>query len=119
MKKENKMLVSVEITTGAICIGIMPVRIDSGKQLALADMFRAECIATKIVNNEKMCEMDFQALIGKNHWVPEYRIADFTFGGVMVNNPKFDPIRIDKEDESWLKKVLKPTPKKRIIKGQP
>jgi hypothetical protein len=102
--------VNVEIVVGSICIGILPVRIGSdpvlpGIGLAYADMFRAECIGTKVnINGEKECEMDFTSITGSTEWVPEYRISDFTFGGVMVSNPKFDPNRIDSEDEAWLKK---------------
>lgn len=113
--------VQVEIISGAICVGILPVRIDSksvtGLPLAFQDMFRAECVETKITNGDKLCKMDFTQLTGNYEWVPEFRITDFTFGGVMVANPKFDPYRIDAEDEAWLKKHLPPAPA-RPKKGQ-
>jgi hypothetical protein len=102
--------VNVEIVVGSMCIGILPVRIGSDPSLpgigplAYADMFRAECVAIKNSNGERVCEMDFTSITGQTEWVPEYRISDFTFGGVMVNNTKFDPLRIDQEDEAWLKK---------------
>lgn len=99
--------VKVEIDVGAICIGVFPVRLELNLGVAYADMFRAECIGINDVNGEKECRMDFH---NKTRWVSDYRITDFTFGGVMVGNPKFDPIRIDKEDEAWLKANL-PKPK--------
>lgn len=101
--------VNVEIVVGSICIGILPVRIGTDPgfpglgPLAYADMFRAECVAIRNSNGEKECEMDFTSITGKTEWVKEYRISDFTFGGVMVSNTKFDPNRIDLEDEAWLK----------------
>lgn len=104
--------VKVEIDVGAICIGVFPVRLELSLGVAYADMFRAECIGIKDVNGEKDCRMDFH---NKTRWVSDYRITDFTFGGVMVGNPKFDPIRIDKEDEAWLKANL-PKPKPKPVK---
>ena len=95
--------VKVEIAVGEICIGILPVRLEMNLCIAYADMFRAECVKIHDVNSERECLLDFGSVIGKNVWVSDYRITDFTFGGVMVGNPKFDPIRIDKEDEAWLK----------------
>jgi hypothetical protein len=95
--------VKVEIDVGAICIGVLPVRLEMSLGVAYADMFRAECIEIRDVNGERECRMDF---LNKKIWVSDYRITDFTFGGVMVGNPKFDPIRIDNEDEVWLKANL-------------
>lgn len=114
--------VKVEIAVGEICIGVLPVRLEMNLGIAYADMFRAECVKIKDVNGgERNCLMDFGS--GKNIWVSDYRITDFTFGGVMVGNPKFDPIRIDKEDEAWLKlnlpkKKLAPTAKMAKIGGK-
>ena len=108
--------VKVEIDVGAICIGVFPVRLELNLGVAYADMFRAECIdIIDRVNGEKECKMDFH---NKTRWVSDYRITDFTFGGVMVGNPKFDPIRIDKEDEAWLKANL-PKPKPKTAKTTP
>ncbi len=114
--------VPVEILPGSICIGILPVRLEKkakvknlpsntptlpGGNIAFADMFRSECVATKDVNNEKKCQMDFTSINAGKVWVDEFRITDFTFGGVMIANPKFDPFRIDQEDQAWLKANVK------------
>jgi hypothetical protein len=105
--------VQVEIMVGSICIGVMPVRFDTAQSgplgiLAYADMFRAECINIKEVSGDRQCEMDFTTVDGTTKWVPEYRVSDFTFGGVMISNPKFDPFRIDAEDQHTLSQ--KPSP---------
>ena len=100
------MFVPVEIQSGSWCIGILPVVIR--EKLAQIDFFKAECINTRMIRHERECELDFFDLIQKNIWVPEHRICDFTFGGVMMSNGKFDPIRIDAEDEAWLKQNTTP-----------
>lgn len=108
--------VKVEIMVGAICVGILPVEFDNSKQLALANLFKAECTGIKdISNNEREIQVDLIGTpLNDKIWVSEFRISDFTFGGVMVNNFKFDPLRVDAEDEAWLKKNLlnakSPTP---------
>jgi hypothetical protein len=94
------MFVQVEVQPGEWCIGLLPVSIK--EQVAQVEFFKAECLAVRMNGTERECEMDFTDLLQKTVWVPEYRICDFTFGGVMMTNPKFDPIRIDQEDEAWL-----------------
>jgi len=39
--------------------------------------------------------------------VSDYRIKQFTFGGIWVQNPKYDPARIEKEDRKKLESEMK------------
>jgi len=102
------MFVPVEIQSGSWCIGILPVVIRE-KGLAQVEFFKAECVNTRTnSNHEREVELDFTDILKKTVWVAEFRICDFTFGGVLMSNGKFDPIRIDAEDAKWLKQNLTP-----------
>ncbi len=95
------MFVTVEVQPGEWCIGLLPVVVREKKN-AQVDFFKAECVEVRLNGTDRECKMDFSDILSKYIWVPEYRICDFTFGGVMMSNAKFDPIRIDKEDAAWL-----------------
>ena len=110
--------VQVEIQPGSWCIGVMPVKITpDGK--AVVDFFRAECLDVKInFKGTKLCKMDLMSVMGTNPWMPDYRVCDFTFGGLFMSNAKFDPDRIDAEDAGIITRASAKMPDPNAGKNQ-
>lgn len=92
--------VTVEVNVGDLCTGFLPVKRLNDK--AQMDMIEGEVV--KILGDPSIdrriimrCKM-FDGSI-KHFRIAEYRIYQFTFGGVLIFNPKFDAVRIEKKDK--------------------
>ena len=99
------MYIPVELKVGNIAFGICPVEKGTQPNHAIQNLIIGE--VTKIVDRLGiMGERDIT--IKADHPVdlevelPEWRISEFDFGGVPVDNPWFDQLRIALEDQNIL-----------------
>ena len=96
--------VPVEITIGSEVFALLPAKKDK-KGVPRVDIIlgTVEFINDKDVDNRVLTisalfdDGSFNT-VTKYFKVGEYRVTDYTFGGVLMKNPKFDQKRIEKED---------------------
>lgn len=103
--------VPVEIKVGDIASGLMPAKRAAGQKPAV-DMIQGEVVKIekpKINTTDRLiivkCKMINDGSI-KHFRIAEYRIFEFTFGGIIIQNPKFDKIRIEQEDKIQLAQII-------------
>jgi hypothetical protein len=97
-------IVPVELQVKETAIGVTKAKIVKGYPFT-------EMIAGEVVKIEEHINIDRWVHIRAelpdktivNRALPEFRIVEFTFGGVLIPNPKFDAHRIEKEDKEILK----------------
>jgi hypothetical protein len=111
------MYIQVEIKEGSIAFGVCPVELaKDGKtpvqNLVLGRVTKIENKANKGLGEREITittDHDEVAISGVGPYVPspdeyftvtlpEWRVSEFDFGGVPMNNPWFDPLRIEAED---------------------
>jgi hypothetical protein len=99
-------IVPVDIQVGETAIGVCPVKLVKG--FPFTEMIAGEVtkIETDPVYMDRMVTVKATLPDKTIHEreLGEHRVAEFTFGGVMVKNPKFDRKRVEKEDKDFLKK---------------
>jgi hypothetical protein len=101
--------VPVEIKVGCDVVGYLPARMFQGYPRVDMVYGTVEMIA-KQGNDDRLmttrCQMDDGT--EKYFKIPDYRIQQYTFGGVLMNNNKFDQKRMEQEDRKRLS--IKSTP---------
>jgi hypothetical protein len=118
------MFLPIEIKVGCMAVGICPVEKVNGYPIQNLILGEVQEIKTKSYSGKltKMIKLKadntvlpgptvmpgvFQPTVTKKitiYDLPDWRIAEFDFGGVNMTNRKFDPMAIKNEDEKIIKK---------------
>lgn len=109
------MYLPIEMKVGGFAVGICPMELRGRHPFQnmiigkIAKIFIKRCADSKM--HEKHARLRAEQTLMPNgqtinqiteYDLPEWRIPEFDFGGVQVNNSKFDPGRIAKEDQTFL-----------------
>jgi len=97
--------IQVELAVGSIATALLPVRRRQGNR-AILEMIQGEVVRITKKRDVTMKCVDIVTQQTVNYNVAEFRVLEFTFGGIPVVNPKFDRPRIEKEDNVSLGSII-------------
>lgn len=103
--------VPVEITIGSEVFVLLPAKKDGKKSprvdivLGVVEFINDKDVDNRILTISALFD-DGVSKVTKYFKVAEYRVTDYTFGGVLIKNPKYDQRRIEREENIRLGNVV-------------
>lgn len=97
------MFISVDIEIGSEILCRMPIWFDLSQKKVNIDFKDGKVVKIVNMSGDKIVYFTNSSL---QYRVDEYRIMRFTFGGIFIDNPKWDVLRIKQEDDNFIYKII-------------
>ena len=90
--------IPIEMIVGCSVILLTPVRVPGPGQLPIVEFIHSTVGKIKTIGPDKWIYAEDPKITGNYIKIPEWRIVRFTYGGIWLENYKFDQKRIDEQN---------------------